>query len=132
MNIESIFSFLMEDYGFEFQYQRFDKCYGGNWTVDAFSFYNDTGCFTIHSLVQHGGELDFYYSPRFSTSLEDLCSRGVDIRSIEKDIWKKHEKIGAFPRPFFWLRNHKVLEALSDVLKEHIAKHGEFFGIHVR
>ncbi|MBQ3215078.1 MAG: hypothetical protein IJB11_03060 [Oscillospiraceae bacterium] len=131
MEIKNLFAFLIEDFKLEYRHQEFDKCYGGNWTVNTHSFYNESGCFTIYSLVQHGGELDFYYAPVFSTNLEELCDKLVDISSIEKEVWKKHTKFGVFPRPFFWLNNRKVLEALSEVLSAHINKHGEFFGIKV-
>lgn len=131
MNIEETFAFLIKNYGFTYKCQEFINCYGGHWTVITYSFYNESGCFTIHTLPQRG-ELDFYYAPQFSTKREELYEKMVDIRSIEPKIWDKHMKVGIFNRPFFWCRENKVLSALAEVLSVHIAEQGEFFGIRVR
>ena len=50
MNIEKLFVFLIRDYGLAYKYQKFINCYGGNWIVQTYSFYNDSGCFTIYFL----------------------------------------------------------------------------------
>lgn len=130
MNIDQLFGFLIERYGLTYRYQEFKNSYGSLWLVKTYSFFNDSGCFTIYSLPQRG-ELDFYYAPQFSTVREELCEKMVDICSIEKEIWDKHTKIGIINKPFFWWNCDKILRTLAEVLKAHIAVHGEFFGIKV-
>ena len=129
MNIEELFDFLMKDYNLSYRYQEFINCYGGSWTVQTHSFYNDSGCFTIHIEIQRG--MDFWYASRFSTEREELCEKAIDVSSIEPQIWDKHEKILCFKRPFFWWSDTKVLRALAEALKEHLANNDEFFGIQV-
>lgn len=130
MDIESLFGFLEEDYNLSYKYQEFSNCYGGNWLVQAHSFYNESGCFTFHLLVQRN-ELDFYCSPHFSTERDELCERMVDISTIEPEIWNKHMKAWIFKRPFFWWSNKKVLSAFSEALKAHLVKGNDLFGIRV-
>lgn len=130
MDIKNLFDYLVKDYSFTYQEQVFPNCYNGNGTVYTYSFYNDNGCFTIHSYPVRG-ELDFFCADRFSPIREELCGRWVDLRAIEKEIWDKHSKIGFLKRPFFWYSHDKILKAFSEVLKAHIEKYGEFFGIKV-
>lgn len=130
MNVEEIFDFLIKDYNFSYKYQKFVNCYEGNWIVQTYSFYNNSGCFTIHFLPQRN-ELDFYYSSRFSTEHKKLCERIVDICSIEPDIWNKYTKIWIFKRPFFWWNNNKVLYTFAEALKTHLDKSKDFFGIQI-
>ncbi len=130
MDVEMIFSFLIEDYGLNYSHQQFHNCYSGNWEVHTYSFYNEHGCFTIYSLPQRG-ELDFYYASKFDTNLEKLCDRMINVRSMEEEIWEKHVKVGIFHNPFFEWNIYKVLNALAEVIKVHVTKHGEFFGIRV-
>lgn len=130
MDVKKQFSFLIRDYGLNYKYQKFTDCYGGNCSVETHSFYNDTGCFTIHS-VPVRGELDFYYATLFSTTRENLCEQMLDVHSIEPELWDKHTKIGFIKNPFFWWSSKSVLNALAEVLENHVAKHEEFFGIKV-
>ena len=130
MEINELFGFLIKDYGLSYEYQRFENCFGGNWIVITHSFYNNSGCFTIHSTLQR--EMDFYYSTKFSTDRDVLCERGVDITTIEPEIWKKHSKIWIFERPFFWCSDKRVLNALAEALKVHLEKNNDFFGIQVK
>lgn len=128
MDIEKKFNFLISDYGLIYKYQEFLNCYNGGWTVYTYSFYNKSGCFTIYSLPSRG-ELAFYYSKEVCDNLKDLCCKEIDVTSIEADIWEKAQKIGIFNNPFFWWSENKVLNTLAEVLKQHIAKHHEFFGV---
>ncbi len=130
VNIEELFAFLMKDYGLSYRYQKFDNCFGGGWTAQTYSFYNDSGCFTIHFLLQKN-ELDFYRASRFSTKREELCEKMVDVSSIEPEIWNKHTKIWVFNRPFFWWNSNKILSVFAESLKVHLAKNKDFFGIRV-
>ena len=131
MNVEKLFSFLVEDYGLNYRQQDYSNCYGGNWLVRTYSFYNDSGCFTIHTVPQRG-ELDFYYSHIFSTKREELCERLIDICSIEPQIWERHMNFGVIKNPFFWWSSNRVLNALAEVLRIHISAHKEFFGVRVK
>ena len=123
--------FLVIEYGLKHIHQDFNSCFGGNWWVKTDSYYNDSGCFTIHHLPQRG-ELDFYYSKEFSTIRESLCERLLDISSVEKEIWEKHKKFLCFKNPFFWNSEKKVFQALAEIIKVQIEKNGEFFGIKVQ
>lgn len=129
MNIEELFDFLKKDYNLSYRYQEFINCYGGNWTVQTHSFYNDSGCFTIYIEVQRG--MSFWYASRFSTKREALCERGIDISSVEPQIWNQYQRICIFKNPFFWWNDNKVLNTLAEALKVHLAKDKEFFGIQV-
>lgn len=131
MEIKDSFNFLVEDYGLTYKEQTFDKCYGGNWRVKTYSFYNDSGCFTISSLPQKG-ELDFYYSPRFCSSREGLCDKILNIRSIKPEIWNTRMKLGFIKRPFFWWSSKLVLTTLAEAIKEHLIEHEDFFDIIVK
>jgi hypothetical protein len=122
--------FLIDDYDLSYKYQKFENCYGGDWIVETHSFYNDTGCFTIYNEVQRG--IDFCYSSHFSTERSELCERGIDVTTIEPQIWDKHRKIWIFKRPFFWCSDSKVLHALAEVLKTHLEKGNDLFGISVQ
>ncbi len=130
MDIEKLFNFLVKDYGLKHKYQVFKNCYGGNWWVYTHSYYNESGCFTIHHLPQRG-ELDFYYSKEFSNKRENLCERIIDISSVEKEIWDKHKKFLFFNNPFFWWSSDKILKVLAEVIESQIKKHCQFFGIKV-
>lgn len=122
------FDFLVKDNGLKYVYQEFYNCYGGNWRVYTHSYYNQSGCFTIHTLPQRG-ELDFYYAKEFSTVLENLCELLIDISSIEKEIWDKHNKILFFRNPFFWWSRNKVLKALAEVIRQKLIKKMNFLGL---
>lgn len=130
MDIASIFYFLVKDFGMNYQHQEFRGCYGGHWNIYTYSYYNESGCFTIHTLPQRG-ELDFYYSHIFATERELLCERIIDIRLIESEIWDKYTKIGRVNNPFFWWSKRRVLTVLAEVIKVHVSKYGEFLGIQV-
>ena len=129
MNIEELFDFLKKDYKLSYRYQEFINCYGGSWTVQTHSFYNDSGCFTIHIEIQRG--MDFWYASRFSTERKELCEKEIDVSSIEPQIWDKYERIFIFKNPFFWWNDNKVLSTLAEALKVHLLKNNEFFGIQV-
>ena len=129
MNIEELFDFLMKDYNLSYRYQEFINCYGGGWTVQTHSFYNDSGCFTIYIEIQRG--MDFWYASQFSTERKELCERALDVSSIEPEIWDKNIRFFIFKNPFFWCNDEKVLSTLAEALKAHLARNNQFFGIQV-
>lgn len=128
MDIEKLFNFLINDYGLTYKHQEIDNCYG-KWNVETHSFYNDSGCFTIYIEIQRG--MDFWFASKFSSNYEELCEREIDISIIEPEIWGRQEKILFLKWPFFWWNNDKVLSTLAKVLKIHLKKSNEFFGIQV-
>lgn len=131
-DIEKAFEFLVKDCGLKYKYQAFYDAFhdGRGWNIFTYSYYNESGCFTIHTMPQRG-ELDFYYSEKISTNFENLYEKSINVATIEKEIWEKHSKIWIFNRPFFWWSTRRVVQALAEVLKVHIAKHGEFCGIKI-
>ena len=129
MDIKTKFDFLISDYGLTYRHQRFNNCYGGHWKVETYSFYNDSGCFTIYFEIQRG--IDFWYASEFCSDYEKLCEKEIDISIMEPQIWNKYEKIWIFKRPFFWWNNSKVLSVLAEVLKIHLSKNQEFFGVRI-
>jgi len=126
MNVEEMFGFLVKDYGLTYKFQEFENCYDGNWTVFTYSFYNDDGCFTIHYLVGRD-ELDFYYSSRFSSVREELRERQINVYEVEPNIWRKHQRIWIFKRPFFWWSMRRILNACAEALKLYLAKGNDLF-----
>lgn len=130
MNIAELFDFLTKDYNVFYKYQEFTNCYGGYWTVQTHSFYNDSGCFTIYIEVQRG--MEFWYSSQFSIERNELCEKAIDVSLIEPQIWEKREKFCGLKNPFFWWSDNKVLSTLAEALKVHLAKDNEFFGIKVK
>ena len=68
--------FLVEKYNLKFTEQTFKSTPFGNWVTKTYSFYNDSGCFTISELLQRD-EIDFYFSDVFSTAYPDLKQRHI-------------------------------------------------------
>ena len=100
MDIAKTLEFLVQDYKLNYRYQVFHNCYGGGWTVYTHSYYNDSGCFTVHSMPQRG-ELDFYFAKKFSCERKAIYEKIIDIAFIEPDIWNARGKIWIFNNPFF-------------------------------
>lgn len=128
--IEGLF-FLVDEFNLKYSAQTFENCPFGNYTTKTYSFYNDSGCFTVHVLEQRA-ELEFYYSNCFSDDLANLHKKSIDVYSTEKKIWNKRGKIfGFIPNLFFWFNNKKILETVAQVIKTQIQNYGEFFGVKV-
>lgn len=133
MNIEKMFDFLVTDYGLTYRFQEFRNCYSGNWIVQTYSFYNDSGCFTIHYLPQRD-ELSYFYSTRFSTVREVLCEKEIGeniIYSMEPKVWNKYSKVWLFKRPFFWYSSNKILRTFAEALKVYLSNNKSFFDIYL-
>ena len=143
-DIERIFGFLSKDHGLEYSHQGFKKCYGGNWYVDTYSFYNESGCFTIYELSERG-EWDFYYAEKYSKSMDELLDQRLCVQSFQQEKWKEYSKaveeqtaaIEKYVHKFFcgkmflaeWKAERIMLETLAEVIKTQIEKHGCFFGV---
>ena len=123
--------FLVDEYGLLYSEQTFNNCPFGNYTTKTYTFYNDSGCFTIKYLVQRD-ELDFYFSSKFSNDYNKLQEKPVNIWIDEPEIWNKNQKsIFLIKDPFFWWKKKKVIKALAETIKIKIDKNNEFFGIKI-
>ncbi len=120
----NLLMFLVDKYHLKFTAQDFPSCPFGNYTTKTYSFYNDTGCFTISYLLQKN-ELDFYFSNTFSSKYASLCKKLLNVWVEEPEIWRKHRN----KHPFFWWNKKKILSALAEVIREKIHKNNEFFGV---
>ena len=121
--------FLVKDYNLNFSSQTFNNCPHGNWITKTYSFYNNTGCFTINYLVGRD-ELDFYFSTKFSNNYCELHEKLLNVWIDEPEIWNKHQKwLYVFKDPFFWWNKRKIIRALADVIRKKIEVSNEFFGV---
>ena len=83
MDFKKEFTNLAKKYNLNYQYQDFKNCFEGNWWVYTHSLYNDSGCFTIHVLPQRG-EVDCYFTEKFSTDRKELCGNPIHVFEVEK------------------------------------------------
>lgn len=121
--------FLVNDYNLNFSSQTFNNCPYGNWITKTYSFYNNTGCFTINYLVGRD-ELDFYFSTKFSNNYCELHEKLLNVWIDEPEIWNKHQKwLYVFKDQFFWWNKRKIIRALADVIRKKIEVSNEFFGV---
>ena len=122
--------FLVEKYNLKFTEQTFESTPFGNWVTKTYSFYNDSGCFTISELLQRD-EIDFYFSDVFSTDYLVLKQRQLNVWDND-EILKKHQKlIFGLKNPFFWCSKKKYMKALAEIIKEKISERKEFFGVKI-
>jgi hypothetical protein len=124
--LENTFSFLVKDYGLKYSYQKFKNCFGGYWSVDTHSYYNESGCFTIHILSQ-GGEIDFFYAKKFSTVREELCECELNYETIGCEFGQDVEE-----KLFYVGNQDSKFKIVAEAIKTKVAKDGEFFGIEVK
>ena len=125
MNVSKIFDFLVYEYKLKYAKQQFNNCYNGTWTVITYSFYNESGCFTIYTLPERG-DLDFYHSKKYSDELGKLCSSRVNVESIGTEIWQKAKK-----KIFFEYRHKLFLRTLAEVIRYNVQLNGSFCGVKV-
>ncbi|HBL85195.1 MAG: hypothetical protein A2Y17_11545 [Clostridiales bacterium GWF2_38_85] len=114
------FRFLVDRYKMEFLHQIFEKdvtekFYG---PMNAYSYYNNNGCFTIYHAVQRN-ELYFYYSKEISDIQVNLLYTEININDI---ICNKN----------IFISNRNILDLLSNYIKEQIETKGNFFNISVK
>ena len=130
MDFRNRFSDLAKKYNLNYQYQEFENCYNGNWFVYTHSLYNNSGCFTIHCVAQRA-EVECYYTERFSNDRKELCGKQINVIEVEKEIWKKREKIWFFKNPFYYWNPDRVINTLIEVIEISIKRNNEFFGIKI-
>ena len=122
--------FLVEKYNLKFAEQTFKSTPFGNWITKTYSFYNDSGCFTISELLQRD-EIDFYFSDNFSTVCPALKQKQLYVWDNNK-ILQKHQKwIFGLKNPFFWYSKKKYMKALAEIIEVKISENKEFFGIKI-
>lgn len=123
--------FLVEEYNLKYSEQTFINYPFGNYTTKTYSFYNESGCFTIKYLTQRN-ELDFYFSKIYSNDCKELQEKLINIWIDEPEIWNNNQKwIFSIKDPFFWWKKKKVIKALAETIREKIRKTSEFFGVKV-
>jgi len=111
--IKKHLGFLETDYGLKFEFQTFEDYKGFCGPIDAYSFYNDFGCFTMHNIVQKG-EWGWFVSKKFSQNQYELLDTEIDQRNyIDKRYWLYSS----------------VLKKLAEIIKNQIELSGSFFGI---
>lgn len=122
MSVEKAFKFLIDQYDFKYGFNRFSEFNDFLGPFDAYSFYNDYGCFTILHAVQRN-EMEYYISQEFSNRQEIL----FEIK-ISEQVFKILKKIRVNPLNMFKGDNTLVAKFIAD----EINKNGEFFGIKVK
>ena len=116
------FDFLLDDYDMIYSSQQFEKSLDGLWgPMDAYSFYNVSGCLTFYHLVQWN-EWQIYYANEYSNDQSKLLSKEL---KLSKYISSKKKNI------FFIPRYEVDFEPLAKEIKKRIEETGEFFGIKV-
>lgn len=126
--VEDLFAFLVCEHHLNYEKQHFKNCYGGHWSIDTYSYFNDIGCFTICSLPARD-ELSFFYSSQFSKNYEELCENYADVYSLEPTVWNNHAKFGKYYKPFFFWSKYRILKAVSNIIEVHLEHHKELFSI---
>lgn len=129
--------FLCNKHGMKYSKLTFQNYLGRDMSLDTYNYYNENGCFSVLS-IEVRGDLNFacfdsisflytYASPEFMKSHKYK----INVTKIEKEIWKKHEKIFFFKNPFFWWSNRRVFRALREVIENQIKKTSQFYGINI-
>ena len=131
MDFKKEFTDLAKKYNLSYRYQEFKNCFDGNWFVYTHSLYNDSGCFTIHCVAQRA-EVSCYFTTKFSTVRKELCGNPIHILEVEKEIWKKNEKIWFFKNPFFYWNPDNIIKTLIEIISVSIEKNNEFFGVKIQ
>lgn len=123
-NLLRLFDFLVKDYGLKFDFRESDLIHGRGHVYD-YSWYNETGAFTIQYFLEKE-ELSFYSGKQF------FKEKAIRVYDVEKAIWDKHRKwFLCFNYPFFWDNPDRILPALAEVIKAQIDENDEFFGVKI-
>ena len=78
------------------------------------------------------GEVDCYFSEKFSNDRKQLCQKAINVFEVEKEIWNKNSKIWFFKNPFYYWNTENILKTLIEVIKVSIEKNNEFFGVKIK
>jgi hypothetical protein len=123
MSIENSLRFLQEQYGLSYGFQTFKKDVTENFygPMNTYSFYNETGCFTIYHAVQRN-EWEYYLSKKYSQNQAELLSQNIS-QIVFTAIGKKRKSLKNL------FRSENTI--IADIIKEQISINGEFYGIKV-
>ncbi len=121
MNLEKDFKFLIEKYDFKYGFNNFSSFYDFLGPFNAYSFYNEYGCFTILHAVQRN-EMEYYISKTFSNKQEVL----FEVK-VSEQVFKILKRLRI--NPLNWFKRDNVL--VVDYIVDEIKKNGKFFGIKV-
>ena len=113
--IKKHLGFLETEYGLKFEFQTFHDYKGFCGPVDTYSFYNDSGCFTLHNIVQRD-EWGWFISKRYSTNQYELLEIEINQKEYVSD------------RCLFF---KSVLKKLANVIKFQINSYHSFFDIQI-
>lgn len=122
MNIEKDFNFLITNYNFEFGHNNFSSYDGFLGPFNAYSFYNDCGCFTIVHAIQRN-EIEYFVSREFSREQKVLLGT-----KISEQIFKILKLLRR--NPLNWFKSDHTL--LADYIMNEINTKEEFFRIKAR
>lgn len=125
-HIDRYFSFLTEEYDLQYKYREFNNCFGGYWYVEAYSFYNESGCFTLHYLPQRD-ELDIYHSKSCVNDHQGLLGRHIgEIEAFGDEAWteEKNKHKGSDGYVLY-------SQTLAELIKKKLDAEGEIFGVKV-
>ena len=135
--IKKDLDFLCIDYEMKYQHRCIKNYPRGNYDLDVYSYYNETGCFSIlyiavrndltFAVFDNIDFIDTYIEP-------DFLSRSkywVDVTTIQKDNWNEKERILFIKNPFFWWSKKKIFQTLGEAIKKEILQHNGFYGINI-
>ena len=108
--------FLVKDYNFQFSFQTFERWHNFLGPMDAYSFYNEFGCLTLHNAVQRG-EWGVFVAKKFSTDQYALMKQEVCLANYTtKSCWT----------------TTGLLKILSQVIKTEIVEKQSIFDIPIK
>jgi len=105
--------FLVNEYQMRYRFQSFDEYLGFNGPFNAYSFYNEQGCFTLFQAVQRG-EWGWYISKKLHTNLLELLETEINQSEFI------HRSVFSYK---------KSLKLLGDSIREQLEHSQQFFGI---
>ena len=121
MSVEKDFKVLIDKYDFKYEFNSFLSFYDFSGPFYAYSFHNDSGCFTILYALQRN-EIEYYISKEFSNKQETLLKI-----NISEQVFKALKCFRK--KPSNWFKRDNVL--LIDYIVDEINTKGEFFDIKV-
>ena len=122
MNIEKDFKLLITNYDFKFGYNIFPSYDGFLGPFNAYSIYNDCGCFTILHAVQRN-EIEYFVSKEFSREQKVLLET-----IISEQVFKILKLLRR--NPLNWLKSDHSL--IANYISNEIKTKGEFFWIRAK
>ncbi len=122
---------LANRYGLTYQFKYLENYINNCWDVVIHSLYNENGCFTIY-IEPARDDIVFYVSDKYYEGIKKRCQKLINVYEIEKDAWRKYDRIWIFKNPFFYWSTNKIFKALLEVIEESIKKNDTLFGIAIK